>query len=101
MDDLSSILGGDFSARWRLEKERWSQFLNGIGFTGDEHSQSLYIFPQPAPDPYRYLDGLRAQVDVKGQWSFIVGRFENKDPTVIAFPVNQQLTAGEAQAALF
>src|ERR1700681_2872586 len=102
---LTDILDGDLPARWKGEKDRLSQFLKGVGVTGDEHSQSLYIFPQPTRDPIQYLNTLRAQVDDREHWALITGRRgAHEVPTVIAFPVSKNLRIEGlriAQAALF
>jgi len=96
---LADIVGGDLPDRWKGGQERISHFLKSVGLTGNEHSQSLYIFPKTVFDPAQYLNDLRAQVGDEEPWIFLTGvAGDDKRPSVMAFPVNKTFHLGHSQA---
>jgi hypothetical protein len=90
---LAEIIEGDLSQTWRREKGRLARFLKGVGLTGDELSQSLYIMPKYSFDPDQYLHGFDdAQLDNDAQWAKIIGpRGPNQPSIVLAYPVSKKV----------
>jgi hypothetical protein len=90
---LADIINGDLSQRWKWAKGRLSNFLEDVGVTGDEHSQSLYILPQYSFEPEHYLHGLEdEQLDNDAQWAKLIGpRGPNQPSIVLAYPVSKKV----------
>ena len=88
---LANLLDGELSLRWTRERGILSEYLRGVGLTGDEHSQSLYILPQQPADPRQYLTELRERVRDQGNWAVLEG--ESGDDKARRSPQAARLSA--------
>ena len=103
---LGDVVAPELTEGWTQHEGRLSQFLNRLGLTGDECSQSLYILAVHTSDPMHFIQELRTnhgrpEWEDPGQWAILVADKADGAAKVLAFPVSKRLAlvgVGNSQA---
>jgi hypothetical protein len=101
MTGLGKRLDAELARRWRLADGQISTFLRGVGLTGDEHHQSLYIFPQVTTNMERSNEELRVASADEGKWVFLGGQHADGNRSLMAWPVADGVATRKIHLALY